>query len=93
MITHAKLNSRIAAMKTVNIHVSVRSSPKACTDCTMPDRVMKVPKMVRKNVMITSDTFQTLSIPRRSWTMTECRKADAVNHGSSPAFSTGSQPQ
>ncbi len=54
---------------------------------------MKVPKIVRKNVMMTSVTFQTRSMPRRSWTITECRNAVAVNHGSRPAFSTGSQPQ
>ena len=46
------------------------------------DRVMKVAKMVRKNVRMTSVTFHTRSIPRRSWTMTECRNAVAVNHGS-----------
>ena len=80
-------------MKPVNSIASQGSSPKACTDCTMPERVMKVPKMVRKNVRMTSVKFQTRSIPRRSWTITECRKAVAVNQGSRPAFSTGSQPQ
>ena len=80
-------------MKTVNIHASARSSPNACTDCTTPDRVMNVPKIVRKNVTMTSVTFQTRSMPRRSCTITECRNAVAVNHGSRPAFSTGSQPQ
>ena len=59
----------------------------------MPDRVMNVPNIVRKNVMITSETFQTRSMPRRSCTITECRNAVAVNHGSSPAFSTGSHIQ
>ena len=49
--------------------------------------------MVSRNVMMTSVTFQTRSMPRRSWTITECRNAVAVNHGSMPAFSTGSQPQ
>ena len=43
--------------------------------------------------MMTSVTFQTRSMPRRSCTITECRNAVAVNHGSRPAFSTGSQPQ
>ena len=43
--------------------------------------------------MMTSVTFQTRSMPRRSWTITECRKAVAVNQGSAPAFSTGSHPQ
>src|SRR5258708_25972460 len=69
------------------------SSPKAWTDCTTPDRVIKVPKIVRKNVTITSVTFHTRSMPRRSCTRTECRNAVAVNHGSRPAFSTGSQFQ
>ena len=80
-------------MKMVNIRASSGSSPNACTDCTTPDRVMNVPKIVRKNVRMTSVTFQTRSMPRRSCTITECRNAVAVNHGSSPAFSTGSQPQ
>src|SRR5207247_792925 len=47
----------------------------------------------RKNVMMTSVTFHTRSMLRRSCTITECRKAVAVNQGSSPAFSTGSQFQ
>ncbi len=80
-------------MKPVKSFASTGSSPKACTDCTTPDRVMNVPKIVRKNVTITSVTFQTRSMLRRSWTITECRNAVAVNHGSRPAFSTGSQPQ
>ena len=54
---------------------------------------MNVPKIVRKNVTMTSVTFQTRSMLRRSCTITECRNAVAVNHGSSPAFSTGSQAQ
>ena len=54
---------------------------------------MNVPKIVSMKVTMTSVTFQTRSIERRSCTITECRKAVAVNHGSRPAFSTGSQPQ
>ncbi len=80
-------------MKMLKSIASSGSSPKAWTDCTTPDRVMNVPKIVRKNVRITSVMFQTRSIPRRSCTMTECRNAVAVNHGSNPAFSTGSHPQ
>ena len=37
--------------------------------------------------------FQVLSIPRRSCTITECRKAVAVSQGRNDAFSTGSQAQ
>ena len=48
-------------MKIVNIIVSSRSSPNACIDCTTPERVMNVPKIVRKNVTMTSETFQTLA--------------------------------
>ena len=92
-MTQPKLNVTINTMKPVKSVASQRSSPNACTDCTTPERVMNVPKIVRKNVVMTSVTFQTRSMPRRSWTITECRKAVAVNHGSSPAFSTGSQPQ
>ena len=88
-----KLTVRITSMNAVNSQASSRSSPKACTDCTTPERVMNVPKIVRKNVMTTSVTFHTFSIPRRSCTITECRNAVAVSHGSRPAFSTGSQPQ
>ena len=54
---------------------------------------MNVPKMVRKNVVMISETFQIFIIPRRSWIMIECRKAVAVSQGKKPAFSTGSQPQ
>src|SRR5665811_1554178 len=67
-MTSAKLKVRITTMKMVNRIASSRSSPNACTDWTMPDRVMKVPKIVRKNVTITSVTFHTRSMPRRSWT-------------------------
>ncbi len=80
-------------MNTVNMMASAVSCPNACTDCTIPDRVMNVPKIVRKNVRITSVMFQTRSMLRRSCTMTECKNAVAVNHGSSAAFSTGSHPQ
>ena len=80
-------------MKPVNSFASTGSSPNACTDCTTPERVMNVPKIVRKNVTMTSVTFHTRSMLRRSWTITECRNAVAVNQGSSPAFSTGSHAQ
>src|SRR6516165_6698359 len=66
---------------------------KAWTEETMPLRVRKVPKMLRKNVVITKAMFQTLSMPRFSWIITECRKAVPPSQGSSDAFSTGSQPQ
>ena len=80
-------------MNIVNSLASSGSSPKAWTDETTPERVMNVPKIVRKKVTMTSVTFQTRSMLRRSCTITECRKAVAVNHGRRPAFSTGSHPQ
>ncbi len=66
---------------------------KLCTDVTTPDRVRNVPRIVRQNVASTSDRFHTRSIPRRSCTITEWMNAVPVSHGSSDAFSTGSQPQ
>ena len=37
-------------MKPMNSFARIGSSPNACTDCTTPERVMNVPKIVRKNV-------------------------------------------
>ncbi len=48
-------------------------TPKACTDSMMPLRVMKVPSSVSPKVNRMSSRFHTLSMPRRSWIMTECR--------------------
>ena len=58
-----------------------------------PERVRNVPRIVRQNVAITSERFQTRSIPRRSCTITEWMNAVAVSHGSNDAFSTGSHAQ
>jgi hypothetical protein len=57
---------------------------------TTPERVRNVPKRASANARITSRTFQTLSIPRFSWIITECRNAVAASHGIRAAFSTGS---
>jgi hypothetical protein len=80
-------------MNRMNRSASWLSSPKAWTDCTTPDRVMNVPNTVKKKVMMTRNRFHTFIIPRCSWIMMEWRNAVAVNHGMSPAFSTGSQAQ
>ncbi len=88
-----KLTSSTRPMKMVKIHASRVSLPKACTDCTMPERVMKVPKMVRKKVRMTKTKVHRRNSPRRSCTFIECSIAVAVNQGSRPAFSTGSQAQ
>ena len=68
-------------------------SPKAWTDAMIPERVRNVPNRHRLKVRITSTMFQTFSMPRRSWTITECRKAVATSQGMNAAFSTGSQAQ
>ena len=60
-------------------------------ELTTPERVRNVPKSDSENARITSRTFQTRSIPRFSWIITECRNAVAASHGMSAAFSTGSQ--
>ncbi len=64
-----------------------------CTDDRMPLRVRNVPKIDSENVRITSSAFHTLSMPLRSWIITECRNAVPVSQGMSDAFSTGSQAQ
>ena len=68
-------------------------SAKACTDCTMPERVRKVPKMQRKKVEAISTIFQIFIMPFFSCIITECRKAVAASQGSREAFSTGSHIQ
>ena len=59
-------------------------------ELTTPERVRNVPKSASENARMTSSTFQTFSIPRFSWIITECRNAVAASHGMSAAFSTGS---
>ncbi len=48
-------------------------SEKACTEVMTPERVRKVPRMVKLKVATRSDRFQTRRSPRRSWTSTEWR--------------------
>ena len=68
-------------------------APKAWIDSSTPERTRNVPRIARKPVASTSETFQAFSIPRRCWTMIECRNAVPVSHGISAAFSTGSHAQ
>lgn len=63
------------------------------TDATVPDRVRKVPRIVKANAVITNTKFQAWRAPRLIWTRAECRKAVATSQGMSEAFSTGSQAQ
>ncbi len=48
-------------------------SENECTDWMTPERVRKVPRMVRLNAATTSDRFQIRRSPRRCWTITEWR--------------------
>ena len=68
-------------------------SPKAWIDWRIPERTRNVPSRDSANVAQISETFHTLSMPRRSWTMIEWRNAVPTSHGMSDAFSTGSHPQ
>ena len=63
------------------------------TDSMTPERVRKVPRMVRLNATTTSERFQMRNSPRRCWTITEWRYAVPTSQGRRAAFSTGSQPQ
>jgi hypothetical protein len=82
----------VMPMKTMN-QLPIEDCAKACTELMTPERVRNVPSMESRKVAKTSAMFQTLSMPRFSCIMTECRKAVPVSHGISDAFSTGSQPQ
>jgi hypothetical protein len=66
---------------------------KACTEAMTPERVRKVPNSVSANVMMTRARFQSRSMRRRSWIITECRNAVPVSQGMNAAFSTGSHAQ
>ena len=68
-------------------------SVKECTDTSTPERVKKVPRIVRLKAAQMSDRFQTARMPRLSCAIAECRKAVPQSQGNSEAFSTGSQPQ
>ena len=74
-------------------HAPILDCAKACTEATTPLRVRKVPRIESRNVTKISQMFQVFIMPRFSCIITECRKAVPLSHGSSEAFSTGSQPQ
>ena len=68
-------------------------APKAWIESRIPERTRNVPRIASVPVARISDAFHVFSIPRFSCTMIECRNAVPVSHGSSEAFSTGSQAQ
>ncbi len=71
-------------------HGPIELSVNEWIELITPERVRNVPNSERLNARITSSMFQTRSIPRFSWIITECRNAVAASHGISAAFSTGS---
>src|ERR1700716_2081452 len=91
--TYANKHTVMASSRKPTNQLPMLDCAKACTELTTPLRVSSVPRMQRKNVQNTNHTFHTFIIPRFSCIITECRNAVPVSHGSSDAFSTGSQPQ
>ena len=80
-------------MSAPNMTSETGSPSKACTDCTRPERVMKVPSTTKQNVRQAQNTLQRLKAPRWRYTVNEWMSATPTSHGSKLAFSTGSQPQ
>ena len=71
----------------------VGSLAKLCTELRMPERTRNVPHSDSENVPMASRMVQIFSASRFSTTMAECSSAVPDSHGSSEAFSTGSQNQ
>ena len=69
------------------------AAAKLCTEFRIPERTRNVPDRLSENVAIASSTVQAFSASRFSTTMAQCSSAVPVSHGSSAAFSTGSQNQ
>ena len=92
---HATRPSAVSMTSARKLRNSTPIEPcvKAWTEAITPERVRNVPKSVRPNVRITRTMFQSLSMRRRSWIITECRKAVPVSHGMNAAFFTGSHAQ
>ena len=82
----------ISAISVTNGMPSVEA-PNAWIESRMPERTRKVPRIASVPVARISEEFQIFSIPRFSWIISEWMNAVPVSHGSSEAFSTGSQAQ
>ncbi len=82
-----------STMSAPNITSDTGSPSKACTDCTRPERVIKVPSTTKQKVRQAQNTLQRLKAPRWRYTVKEWMRATPTSHGSRLAFSTGSQPQ
>jgi hypothetical protein len=82
----------IVAIRIRNGMPSVEA-PNAWIESRIPLRTRNVPSTHSVPVARISEAFQTFSMPRFSWSMIEWMNAVPVSHGSSDAFSTGSQAQ
>ena len=69
------------------------SDTKLCTEVITPERTRNVPSKLSPNVTIASSNTQPCSCPRFFKTVFACKSAVPESHGSSEAFSTGSQNQ
>ena len=74
-------------------YVDTASSAKACTDCTRPERVMKVPSTTNTNVAVAANMLQRLKQPRLRYTVKLWIMAMAVSQLMRLAFSTASHAQ
>ena len=81
------------AARKIRIVGPIELCVKEWTELKIPERVMNVPRIVRRKLAWMSVTVHPFKTPRRSITIAECSAAVAVSHGSSDAFSTGSQAQ
>ena len=96
------VSTRAASSKTLTTNITPRyprkTGPmgdwvKLWTELNTPERVMNVPRSVRRKVAITSVMVQPFRCSRRSITMLEWMNAVAVSQGIKLAFSTGSHAQ
>ncbi len=71
----------------------VGSLAKECTEVSTPERTRNVPSSDSEKVRIARKIVQTFSASRFSITLAEWSRAVPDSHGSSEAFSTGSQNQ
>ena len=92
-MTNKMLETNIIPAQNRNIGTPIGLRAKLCTLSINPLRVAKVPKITEVKVAMMRNRFHFLSMPRRSCTITLCKKAVPINHGRNAAFSTGSQPQ
>ena len=81
------------AIRPPNSTSDTGSPENACTDWTMPERVMNVATMTNVNARHAHMTAQRLNAPRWRYTVNVCTSATQMSHESRLAFSTGSQPQ